>query len=178
MCAYCAEQVTWKSDDCGEDGEAARVVHSLLRCRFEFMSHCNLHFLETFVLNQMCVVQFSDDVVCFTLSQMVVPLLDTESAPHWFAGNVSMDNTTVEIRDSLSSAMHKRSRRSTCVEMLQTLDQLFAPVKPGDLNFSEFVIISSSKDYPQQQNGHDCGLFVMKYMESLFEENEIMEEVM
>jgi hypothetical protein len=61
---------------------------------------------------------------------------------------------------------------------LQTLDQLFAPVKPGDLNFSEFVIISSSKDYPQQQNGHDCGMFVMKYMESLFEENEILEEVM
>ncbi|XP_060962256.1 uncharacterized protein LOC133032355 [Cannabis sativa] len=59
---------------------------------------------------------------------------------------------------------------------LQTLDQLFAPVKPGDLNFSEFVIISSSKDYPQQQNGHDCGMFVMKYMESLFEENEILEE--
>ncbi|KAM6555852.1 hypothetical protein CsatB_002871 [Cannabis sativa] len=140
------------------------------------MSHCNLHFLETFVLNQMCVVQFSNDVVCFTLSQMVVPLLDTESAPHWFAANVSMVNTTVEIRDSLSSAMHKRSRRSTCVEMLQTLDQLFAPVKPGDLNFSEFVIISSSKDYPQQQNGHDCGMFVMKYMESLFEENEILEE--
>ncbi|KAM6566345.1 hypothetical protein CsatA_025473 [Cannabis sativa] len=115
----------------------------------------------------------ADLSLCHT---MVVPLLDTESAPHWFAANVSMVNTTVEIRDSLSSAMHKRSRRSTCVEMLQTLDQLFAPVKPGDLNFSEFVIISSSKDYPQQQNGHDCGMFVMKYMESLFEENEILEE--
>ncbi|XP_060970603.1 uncharacterized protein LOC133037403 [Cannabis sativa] len=115
----------------------------------------------------------ADLSLCHT---MVVPLLDTESAPHWFAANVSMVNTTVEIRDSLSSAMHKRSRRSTCVEMLQTLDQLFAPVKPADLNFSEFVIISSSKDYPQQQNGHDCGMFVMKYMESLFEENEILEE--
>ncbi|XP_060957914.1 uncharacterized protein LOC133029940 [Cannabis sativa] len=115
----------------------------------------------------------ADLSLCHT---MVVPLLDTDSAPHWFAANVSMVNTTVEIRDSLSSAMHKRSRRSTCVEMLQTLDQLFAPVKPGDLNFSEFVIISSSKDYPQQQNGHDCGMFVMKYMESLFEENEILEE--
>ncbi|KAM6566549.1 hypothetical protein CsatA_025677 [Cannabis sativa] len=107
---------------------------------------------------------------------MVIPLLDTESASHWFAAHLTMDNTTVEIRDSLYSAMHERSRRSTCLEMLQTLDQLFASVKPGNLNFSEFVIISSGKDYPQLENGHDCGIFVMKYMESLFEENEIMEE--
>ncbi|XP_060973669.1 uncharacterized protein LOC133038963 [Cannabis sativa] len=117
----------------------------------------------------------ADLSLCHT---MVVPLLDTESAPHWFAANVSMVNTTVEIRDSLSSAMHKRSRRSTSVEMVGT-SRLWTnclPLSSHELNFAEFVIISSSKDYPQQQNGHDCGMFVMKYMESLFEENEILEE--
>ncbi|KAM6545831.1 hypothetical protein CsatB_026567 [Cannabis sativa] len=66
---------------------------------------------------------------------MVIPLLDTESALHWYAANLTMDNATVEIRDLLSSAMHKRSRRNACLEMLNTLDLLFASVKPANLKF-------------------------------------------
>ncbi|PON75076.1 Ulp1 protease family, C-terminal catalytic domain containing protein [Parasponia andersonii] len=74
-------------------------------------------------------------------------------------------------QDSLAVARHKIAREEVTREMLRTLDNLFLfDIKmgmPDGFEFAEFKINVQS-DVPQQSNGSDCGLFVIKFMEYIF----------
>ncbi|XP_062119088.1 putative ubiquitin-like-specific protease 1B [Humulus lupulus] len=91
-----------------------------------------------------------------------------EGAHHWFLAHINMQNVTVNLMDSLASEMHKTSQRRVCTEMLKTLDQLFALLKPKNLKFENFIITMVKENFPQEHNGFDCGVYSMKYMEFIF----------
>lgn len=63
---------------------------------------------------------------------------------------------------------------------LSTLDRLFKSEikqhKQNDFQFSNFKV-SIKSGTPQQDNGHDCGVYVMKFMESFFKREESMSPV-
>ncbi|PON56220.1 Ulp1 protease family, C-terminal catalytic domain containing protein [Parasponia andersonii] len=104
--------------------------------------------------------------------QMLVPVLLSDGVRgHWILANVKLKPLTIELWDSIAAARHKTSCVEATLEMLQTLDNLFLfDIKmgmPDGFKFAEFKI-NLKPDIPQQSNGTDCGLFVMKYMESIF----------
>ncbi|PON76973.1 Ulp1 protease family, C-terminal catalytic domain containing protein [Trema orientale] len=106
-----------------------------------------------------------------TQVSMLVPVLLTDGGGHWFLANVKLMLRTIDIWDSLAVTRHKIAHEEATREMLHTLDNLFLfDIKmgmPDGFKFVEFKINVKS-DVPQHSNGTDCGLFVIKFMESIF----------
>ncbi|XP_062107674.1 uncharacterized protein LOC133818671 isoform X2 [Humulus lupulus] len=100
---------------------------------------------------------------------MLVPVFVTEIVNHWFLVAVNIINRCADICDPLVAARSKTVSTKATKEMLSTLDRLFKSEikqhKQNDFQFSNFKV-SIKSGTPQQDNGHDCGVYVMKFMES------------
>ncbi|XP_062080457.1 uncharacterized protein LOC133785222 [Humulus lupulus] len=108
---------------------------------------------------------------------MLVPVFVTEIFNHWFLVAVNIINRCANIWDPLVAARSKTVSTKATKEMLSTLDRLFKSEikqhKQNDFQFSNFKV-SIKSGTPQQDNGHDYGVYVMKFMESFFKREESM----
>ncbi|KAM6569976.1 hypothetical protein CsatB_017961 [Cannabis sativa] len=107
---------------------------------------------------------------------MFVPVLTLEGAPHWFGAEVNMKSKVVSFLDSLHTAMHEKYRVEATKEMLSTLDLLFEENRSKNVTFVDFRIDRKDRGLPQQDNDRDCGVYVMKYMEAVANEEEVVDE--
>ncbi|KAF4356939.1 hypothetical protein F8388_015915 [Cannabis sativa] len=78
--------------------------------------------------------------------KMFVPVLTLEGAPHWFGAELS------------------------------TLDLLFEENRSKNVTFVDFRIDRKDRGLPQQDNDRDCGVYVMKYMDAVANEEEVVDE--
>ncbi|XP_060962507.1 uncharacterized protein LOC133032545 isoform X2 [Cannabis sativa] len=85
--------------------------------------------------------------------KMFVPVLTLEGAPHWFGAEVNMKSK------------------------LSTLDLLFEENRSKNVTFVDFGIDRKDYGLPQQDNDRDCGVYVMKYMEAVANEEEVVDQV-
>ncbi|KAF4347746.1 hypothetical protein G4B88_015387 [Cannabis sativa] len=108
--------------------------------------------------------------------KMFVPVLTLEGAPHWFGAEVNMKSKVVSFLDSLHTAMHEKYRVEATKEMLSTLDLLFEENRSKNVTFVDFRIDRKDRGLPQQDNDRDCGVYVMKYMEAVANEEEVVDE--
>ncbi|KAF4388889.1 hypothetical protein G4B88_029199 [Cannabis sativa] len=108
--------------------------------------------------------------------KMFVPVLSLEGAPHWFGAEVNMKSKVVSFLDSLHTAMHEKYRVEATKEMLSTLDLLFEENRSKNVTFVDFGIDRKDRGLPQQDNDRDCGVYVMKYMEAVANEEEVVDE--
>ncbi|KAM6541089.1 hypothetical protein CsatB_005536 [Cannabis sativa] len=111
---------------------------------------------------------------CTLFLQMFVPVLTLEGAPHWFGAEVNMKSKVVAFLDSLHTAMDEKYRVDATKEMLSTLDLLFEENRSKNVNFVDFGIDRKDCGLPQQDNDRDCGVYVMKYMEAVANEEEVV----
>ncbi|KAF4403921.1 hypothetical protein G4B88_014377 [Cannabis sativa] len=109
--------------------------------------------------------------------KMFVPVLTLEGAPHWFGAEVNMKSKVVSFLDSLHTAMHEKYRVEATKEMLSMLDLLFEENRSKNVTFVDFRIDRKDRGLPQQDNDRDCGVYVMKYMEAVANEEEVVDEV-
>ncbi|KAF4387945.1 hypothetical protein F8388_005562 [Cannabis sativa] len=108
--------------------------------------------------------------------KMFVPVLTLEGAPHWFGAEVNMKSKVVSFLDSLHTAMHEKYRVDATKEMLSTLDLLFEENRLKNVTFVDFGIDRKDRGLPQQDNDRDCGVYVMKYMEAVANEEEVVDQ--
>ncbi|KAF4365922.1 hypothetical protein G4B88_008395 [Cannabis sativa] len=108
--------------------------------------------------------------------KMFVPVLTLEGAPHWFGAEVNMKSKVVSFLDSLLTAMHEKYRVDATKEMLSTLDLLFEENRSKNVTFVDFEIDRKDRGLPQQDNDRDCGVYVMKYMEAVANEEEVVDQ--
>ncbi|KAF4381355.1 hypothetical protein G4B88_030262 [Cannabis sativa] len=108
--------------------------------------------------------------------KMFVPVLMLEGAPHWFGAELNMKSKVVSFLDSLHTAMDEKYRVDATKEMLSTLDLLFHENKSKNVTFVDFGIDSKDRGLPQQDNDRDCGVYVMKYMEAVANEEEVVDQ--
>ncbi|KAF4377523.1 hypothetical protein F8388_025014 [Cannabis sativa] len=111
-----------------------------------------------------------------TRISMFVPVLTLEGAPHWFGAEVNMKSKVVSFLDSLHTAMHEKYRVDATKEMLSTLDLLFEENRSKNVSFVDFGIDRKDRGLPQQDNDRDCGVYVMKYMEAVANEEEVVDQ--
>ncbi|KAF4377226.1 hypothetical protein F8388_012327 [Cannabis sativa] len=109
--------------------------------------------------------------------KMFVPVLTLEGAPHWFGAEVNMKSKVVSFLDSLHTAMDEKYRVDATKEMLSTLDLLFEENRSKNVTFVDFKIDKQDRGLPQQDNDRDCGVYVMKYMEAVANEEEVVDQV-
>ncbi|KAF4403105.1 hypothetical protein G4B88_027876 [Cannabis sativa] len=109
--------------------------------------------------------------------KMFVLVLTLEGAPHWFGAELNMKSKVVSFLDSLHTAMDEKYRVDATKEMLSTLDLLFDENKSKNVTFVDFGIHSTDRGLPQQENDRDCGVYVMKYMEAVANEEELVDQV-
>ncbi|KAF4392288.1 hypothetical protein F8388_012744 [Cannabis sativa] len=107
---------------------------------------------------------------------MFVPVLTLEGAPHWFGAELNMKSKVVSFLESLHIAMDEKYRVDATKEMLSTLDLLFDENKSKNVPFVDFGIDSKDRGLPQQDNDRDCGVYVMKYMEVVANEEELVDQ--
>ncbi|KAF4346326.1 hypothetical protein G4B88_007879 [Cannabis sativa] len=108
--------------------------------------------------------------------KMFVPVLTLEGAPHWFGAEVNMKSKVVSFLDSLHTAMDEKYRVDATKEMLSTLDLLFEENRSKNVTFVDFGIERKDCGLPQQDNDRDCGVYVMKYMEAVANEEEVVDQ--
>ncbi|KAF4366326.1 hypothetical protein F8388_017480 [Cannabis sativa] len=108
--------------------------------------------------------------------KMFVPVLTLQGAPHWFGAEVNMKSKAVSFLDSLHTAMHEKYCVEATKEMLSTLDLLFEENRSKNVTFVDFGIDRKDRGLPQQDNDRDCGVYVMKYMEVVANEEEVVDE--
>ncbi|KAF4403507.1 hypothetical protein G4B88_008153 [Cannabis sativa] len=108
--------------------------------------------------------------------KMFVPVLTLEGAPHWFGAEVNMKSKVVSFMDSLHTAMNEKYRVEATKEMLSTLDLLFEENRSKNVTFVDFRIDRKDRGLPQQDNDRDCGVYVMKYMDAVANEEEVVDE--
>ncbi|KAF4364913.1 hypothetical protein F8388_020627 [Cannabis sativa] len=108
--------------------------------------------------------------------KMFVPVLTLEGAPHWFGAELNMKSKVVSFLDSVHTAMDENYRVDATKEMLSTLDLLFDENKSKNVSFVDFRIDSKDRGLPQQDNDRDCGVYVMKYMEAVANEEEVVDQ--
>ncbi|KAF4360374.1 hypothetical protein F8388_019460 [Cannabis sativa] len=115
--------------------------------------------------------------------KMFVPVLTLEGAPHWFDAEVNMKSKVVSFLDSLHTAMDEKYRVDATKEMiklqsfiLSTLDLLFGENRSKNVTFVDFEIDRKDRGLPQQDNDRDCGVYVMKYMEAVANEEEVVDQ--
>ncbi|KAF4394873.1 hypothetical protein G4B88_002750 [Cannabis sativa] len=116
-------------------------------------------------------------------AKMFVPVLTLEGAPHWFDAEVNMKSKVVSFLDSLHTAMDEKYRVDATKEMiklqsfiLSTLDLLFGENRSKNVTFVDFEIDRKDRGLPQQDNDRDCGVYVMKYMEAVANEEEVVDQ--
>ncbi|KAF4377449.1 hypothetical protein G4B88_026402 [Cannabis sativa] len=108
--------------------------------------------------------------------KMFVSVLTLEGPPHWFGAELNMKSKVVSFLDSLHTAMDENYRVDATKEMLSTLDLLFDENKSKNVTFVDFRIDSKDHGLPQQDNDRDCGVYVMKYMEAVANEEEVVDQ--
>ncbi|KAF4351057.1 hypothetical protein G4B88_026095 [Cannabis sativa] len=108
--------------------------------------------------------------------KMFVPVLTLEGAPHWFGAELNIKSKVVSFLDSLHTAMDEKYRVDATKEMLSTLDLLFDENRSKNVTFVDFEIDSKDRGLPQQDNDRDCGVYVMKYMEAVANEEEVVDQ--
>ncbi|KAF4391494.1 hypothetical protein F8388_008898 [Cannabis sativa] len=106
----------------------------------------------------------------------VVPVLTLEGAPHWFGAELNMKSKVISFLDSLHTAMDEKYRVDATEEMLSTLDLLFDENRSKNVTFVDFEIDSKDCGLPQQDNDRDCGVYIMKYMEAVANEEEVVDQ--
>ncbi|KAF4372203.1 hypothetical protein F8388_005588 [Cannabis sativa] len=111
-----------------------------------------------------------------TRISMFVSVLTLEGPPHWFGAELNMKSKVVSFLDSLHTAMDEKYRVDAMKEMLSTLDLLFDENKSKNVTFVDFRIDSKDHGLPQQDNDRDCGVYVMKYMEVVANEEEVVDQ--
>ncbi|PON95059.1 Ulp1 protease family, C-terminal catalytic domain containing protein [Trema orientale] len=98
---------------------------------------------------------------------ILVPLYADD---HWFLADIWIKKRVVEIQDSLSIVRDRPARAELAYEMLETLDTLLLLDRKmafgDDYRFVD-CIIRHLFGIPKQDNGNDCRVFVMMYMEAL-----------
>ncbi|KAF4398754.1 hypothetical protein G4B88_028117 [Cannabis sativa] len=85
--------------------------------------------------------------------KMFVPVLTLEGAPHWFGAEVNMKSKVVSFMDSIHTAMDEKYRVDATKEM-----------------------VKKDRGLPQLDNDRDCGVYVMKYMEAVANEEEVVDQ--
>ncbi|KAF4395949.1 hypothetical protein F8388_013118 [Cannabis sativa] len=105
---------------------------------------------------------------------MFVPILTLEGPPFWFGAEVNMKSKVVSFMDSLHTAMDEKYRVDAMQEMLSTLDLLFDENKSKNVSFVDFGIDTKDRGLPQQDNDRDWGVYVMKYMEVVPNEEDVV----
>ncbi|KAF4364119.1 hypothetical protein F8388_003499 [Cannabis sativa] len=108
--------------------------------------------------------------------KMFVPVLTLEGPPHWFGAELNMKSKVVSFLDSLHTAVDEKYRVDATKEMLSTLDLLFDENKSKNVTFVDFRIDSKDRGLPQQDNDRDCSVYVMKYMEVVANEEEVVDQ--
>ncbi|KAF4377396.1 hypothetical protein F8388_013742 [Cannabis sativa] len=108
--------------------------------------------------------------------KMFVPVLTLEGAPHLFGVELNMKSKVVSFLDSLHTAMDENYHVDATKEMLSTLDLLFDENRSKNVTFVDFGIDSKDRRLPQQDNDRDCGVYVMKYMEAVANEEEVVDQ--
>ncbi|KDO39623.1 hypothetical protein CISIN_1g0475251mg, partial [Citrus sinensis] len=98
-----------------------------------------------------------------------VPLYDG-LAKHWYLAIMNIKDKTADIWDSLpNSEIEPNHRQEIVKQNLHALDLvLFRDIAfnfPSDWYFADFDILYPN-NVPIQPNGNDCGLYVMKFMET------------
>ena len=67
---------------------------------------------------------------------------------------------------------------TNCIRLqLSTLDLLFEENRSKNVTFVDFRIDRKDRGLPQQDNDRDCGVYVMKYMEAVANEEEVVDQV-
>ncbi|KAM6546392.1 hypothetical protein CsatB_027128 [Cannabis sativa] len=111
---------------------------------------------------------------------MCVPVICKTKTPHWFMCDIDMLASKAFIWDSLKTPCAKdvKDFRVRAAEMLRTLNDLLQVDMALELG-EKFNFVSLPLDYarrvPQQDNGVDCGVYVMKFMEHFFNRGNIAE---
>ncbi|KAM6547181.1 hypothetical protein CsatB_018857 [Cannabis sativa] len=112
---------------------------------------------------------------------MCVPVICKTKTPHWFMCDIDMLASKAFIWDSLKTPRGKDVkdfRVRAASEMLRTLDDLLQVDMALELG-EKFNFASLPLDYarrvPQQDNGVDCGVYVMKFMEHFFNRGNVAE---
>ncbi|KAF4362926.1 hypothetical protein F8388_002356 [Cannabis sativa] len=111
-----------------------------------------------------------------TRISMFVPVLALEGAPHWFGAELNMKSKVVSFLDSLHTTMDEKYRLDATKEMLSTLDLLFDENRSKNVTFVDFGIDRKDRGLPQQDNDRDCSVYVMKYMEAVANEEEVVDQ--
>ncbi|XP_062104578.1 uncharacterized protein LOC133815797 [Humulus lupulus] len=87
---------------------------------------------------------------------------------HWILAVIHCQKGCASVWDSVSGRYRTRVRTHILSELLKKLDVLLhttmGSARVGGPVFSLFSVVPSGQ-VPQQDNGHDCGVFVMKFME-------------
>ncbi|KAF4356885.1 hypothetical protein F8388_003180 [Cannabis sativa] len=108
--------------------------------------------------------------------KMFVPVLTIEGPPHWFGAELNMKSKVASFLDSLHTAMDEKYCVDATKEMLSTLNLLFDENKSKNVSFVDFGIDTKDCGLPQQDNDRDCGVYVMKYMEAVANEEEVVDQ--
>ncbi|XP_028804827.1 uncharacterized protein LOC114759755 isoform X1 [Neltuma alba] len=88
--------------------------------------------------------------------------VEKDSCGHYYLNIIHMKNQEIEIWDSLCDQfIDKAKRDQTTQKLLLAMERLF-----GDGTFKEFYS-RIMRNIPLQPNGHDCGIFVINYMQQL-----------
>ncbi|KAF4392668.1 hypothetical protein G4B88_029407 [Cannabis sativa] len=99
--------------------------------------------------------------------KMFVLVLTLEGAPHLFGAELNMKSKVVSFLDSLHTAMDEKYREDATKEMEN---------RSKNVTFVDFRIDTKDRGLPQQENDRGCGVYVMKYMEAVVNEEEVVDQ--
>ncbi|KAL9447959.1 hypothetical protein AB3S75_015437 [Citrus x aurantiifolia] len=96
-----------------------------------------------------------------TCEKIFVPIHDGSS--HWFVLVINIHSRSAQIWDSQVSSRRKHKITQSCLAVLKALDHVLGE-EGQNFRFTQFQLGQNS-NLPQQSNGNDCGLYVMRYMD-------------
>uniref|UniRef100_A0A803PTR5 Protein kinase domain-containing protein n=1 Tax=Cannabis sativa TaxID=3483 RepID=A0A803PTR5_CANSA len=85
-----------------------------------------------------------------------------------------MKSNVVSFLDSIHTTMDEKYRVDAMKEMLSTLDLFSDENKSKNVSFVDFGIDTKDRGLPQQENDQDCGVYVMKYMDVVANEEDVV----